>query len=99
MLLPTPFKLHRVIRRVQRAVHKRRPQSVGGRSLSIADICRQGGVLQMRTSALFGVKNVGFFEIYGVSERPRGRGWVSAVILLSREEGVNFPRFYADVFY
>jgi len=26
----------------------------------------------MRTSALFGEKNVGFFEIYGVSARTRG---------------------------
>jgi len=26
----------------------------------------------MRTSALFGVKNFGFFKIYGVSERTRG---------------------------
>jgi len=27
----------------------------------------------MRTSALFGSKSFGFFEIYGVSERIRGR--------------------------
>jgi len=40
----------------------------------------------MRTSALFGAKNFGFFEIYGVSTR-------------TREEGVNFSRFCADVFY
>jgi len=33
----------------------------------------------MRTSALFGVKNFGFFEIYGVSARTRGvGGWGSA---------------------
>jgi len=26
----------------------------------------------MRTSAIFGAKNLGFFEIYGVSARTRG---------------------------
>jgi len=37
------------------------------RGLSSANILRtQGeGILQMRTSALFGAKNFGFFEIYG----------------------------------
>jgi len=40
----------------------------------------------MRTSALFGAKKFGLFEIYRVSARTRG-------------EGVNFARFYADVFY
>jgi len=29
-------------------------------------------VLQIWTSALFGVKIIGFFEIYGVSARTRG---------------------------
>jgi len=43
---------------VLEAVHNRHPQS-GERGL----------VLQMRTSALFGVKNFGFFEIYGESAR------------------------------
>jgi len=28
----------------------------------------------MRTSALFGAKNPGFFEIYGMSARTRGEG-------------------------
>jgi len=28
----------------------------------------------MRTSALFDAKNFGFFEIYGVSARTRGKG-------------------------
>jgi len=28
----------------------------------------------MRTSALFGAKPIGFFEIYGVSARTEGRG-------------------------
>jgi len=31
------------------------------------------GVLQIRTSALFGAKNFKFFKIYGVSARTRGR--------------------------
>jgi len=35
---------------------------------------RGEGVLQMRMSALFGAKNFGFFEIYGVSARTRGEG-------------------------
>jgi len=40
----------------------------------------------MRTSALFGVKNFGFFKIYGGSARTRG-------------EEVNFLRFCVDVLY
>jgi len=32
------------------------------------------GVLQMRTSAFFGAKNIGFFEIYVMSARTRGEG-------------------------
>jgi len=32
------------------------------------------GVFQMRTSALFWCKNIGFFKIFGVSARTRGRG-------------------------
>jgi len=63
---------------------KGRPQKTstvkGG--LSIAD----KGVFHMWTSALFGAKNFGFFEIYGESARTRG-------------EGVNFSGFYAVVFY
>jgi len=31
------------------------------------------GVLQVRMSARFGARDFGFFEIYGVSERTRGR--------------------------
>jgi len=34
---------------------------------------KEGGcVLRMRTSAFFGTKKFGFFEIYGVSARTRG---------------------------
>jgi len=35
---------------------------------------RWEAVLHMRTSALFGAKNFGFFEIYGVFARTRGEG-------------------------
>jgi len=31
----------------------------------------------MRTSAIFGAKNVGFFKIYGVSARTKGDGELS----------------------
>jgi len=40
------------------------------RELSSAD--KGEGALQVWTSALFGAKNFGFFEIYGVSARTRG---------------------------
>jgi len=53
----------------------------------------------MRTSAIFGAKNVGFFEIYGVSARKREKkSKISADILWTRG-GVNFSRFCADVLY
>jgi len=49
-----------------------------------ADILRTkgGGVLHMRTLALFGAKTFVFFLIYGLSARTRG-------------EGVNFSLFFA----
>jgi len=34
----------------------------------------------MRTSALFGAKNIGFFEIYGVSARTGGEGQFFAIL-------------------
>jgi len=43
------------------------------------------GVLQMRTSALFGAKTFEFFKIYGVSSWTRG-------------EGVNFGDFVRTSF-
>jgi len=63
-------------------VRKRRPQSGWGgvEGLSSVDIFRkrrEGKILQMRKSALFGVKNFEFFEIYGVSARTRGEGGLS----------------------
>jgi len=57
------------------AVHKGRPQSGGERVCPVWTLFGQG---QMRTSTLFGAKNFGFFETYGVSARTRGmRGWAS----------------------
>jgi len=66
---------------------------------SIKDVRSQGrGVLQMWTSALFSTKNFGFFEIYGVSARTRGRV-VEPVRRFFGQGGVNFSRFCADFFY
>jgi len=55
----------------------------------------------MRTSVLFGAYSFEFFEIYDVSARTRGGegSWASADIFRTRERGVNFSRFCADVFY
>jgi len=52
----------------------------------------------MRKSVLFGAKNSGFFEIYGVPARTRG---VEPVRTFFGQggEGFNFSRFCADVFY
>jgi len=60
---------------------------------------KRGGVLQMRSSALFKAKNFGFFEIYGVLARTRG-GRASADILQTRgQQKVSFSQLRADVFY
>jgi len=82
------------------AVHKRRPHSGGGVFLSSAEILRtrEEGVLQMRTSAPFGVKKLGFFEIYGMSSWTRGRGLASADILRTRERGSIFRDFVRTSF-
>jgi len=55
----------------------------------------------MQTSALFGAKNIGFFEIYGESAQRKGVGGgrASAYVLRKRVGGINFSRFSADVFY
>jgi len=42
----------------------------------------------MRTSTLFGAKNIGFFEIYGVSARTRGG--VEPVRTFCRQRGSIF---------
>jgi len=51
----------------------------------------------MWTSALFGKKNFGFFEIYGVSAQTMGEGVESVRTFFG--QGVNFSRFCAVVFY
>jgi len=74
----------------------------GGGVCPVRTFCRQGGEggssdADVRT---FWRKNLGFFEIYGVSAAIKGReGWSSMDILRTRGEGVNFSRFCADVFY
>jgi len=51
----------------------------------------------MRTSALFGEKNFGYFEIYGVSARTRGIGVEPVRTFCEQGGGVNFSRFCANV--
>jgi len=53
----------------------------------------------MRMSALFGVKNFGFFKNFGVFARTRGERKLSQCGHFVDKEGVNFSRFCADVFY
>jgi len=78
------------------------------KGLSIKDVHSQRGVqfghvsdkdrevlLQMWTSALFGAKNFGVFEFYGVFPQTRGE---SEPLRITGEE-VNFSRFCADIFY
>jgi len=45
----------------------------------------------MPTSELFGAKSIGFFVIYGVLARTRGRGWACVDIFRTRG-GVKFLR-------
>jgi len=48
------------------------------------------GVLQMRTSAIFDAKNVGFFEIDGVSAWTRERGVEPVGTFCGQGEGGQF---------
>jgi len=48
------------------------------------------GFIQMRTSALFGAKNIGFFEIYGVSARTRKEGVEPVRTFFGKGEGGQF---------
>jgi len=50
----------------------------------------------MRTSALSGAKNFGFFEIYGVSVRSKGVEPVRT--FCGQGEEINFLRLCAKVF-
>jgi len=49
----------------------------------------------MRTSALFGAKNFGFFEIYGVFAWTRG----GIEPMRTKGEKGQFSRFYANIFW
>jgi len=60
----------------------------------------------MRTSALFGAKNFGFFEIMVCPHGQAGEGVEPVRTFFGQDghfsdkkEGVNFLRFCADVFY
>jgi len=85
-------------------VHKRRPQSGLKGFVWCGPFSEKGrgGVLQMWTPVLFGAKTIGFFEIYSVSTRTRGRGgglvWASADIFWTREEGSIFRDFVRTSF-
>jgi len=70
-----------------------------GRRLSSADVLRtrEGGVLQLRTSALFGTKTSDFSK-FKVCPQGGEAGWASADISQIRGK-VKFSRFCVDVFY
>jgi len=55
----------------------------------------------MRTSALFGAKNLRFFVIYDVFGRIRKKDGLRSQCghFSDKRKGVNFSRFCADVFY
>jgi len=53
----------------------------------------------MRTSAFFRQKNFGFFEMFSVSARTRGRGFSQCRHFSDKEGGVNFSQFCPDIFY
>jgi len=52
----------------------------------------------MWTSAFFGAKNFGFFEIYGVSAWTSGGGLSQCGHFANKGEVVNFSRFCEDFF-
>jgi len=66
--------------------------------MSSSEIFRIRGkeVLQMQASALLGVKNFGFFDIYDVSAQTRGEEVLSQC---GQGERVSFSRFCAGVFF
>jgi len=75
------------------AVHKRCVHSKGG----LCGYLRTRGVVQMRSSTLFGAKNFEFSKFIVCPHGQRGRGRASADIFRTRE--VNFSRFCVNVFY
>jgi len=74
-----------------KAVHKRRPH--GGRGCPARKICEQGRGIQMWTSAVFGAKNFGFFESYGVPARTRGVNLNQVQIFFGQGERSIFRDF------
>jgi len=82
-----------------RGVHKRRPQSGGGEGVCLVrTFCGQRRFFRCGRPHYLVQKNFGFFEIYDVSARTR-RDRANADIFRTREKGVSFSRFCADVFY
>jgi len=69
------FSLCRSVSFNKGLVHKTCPQS-GGRGFVHCGHFSDKGILQMRTSVLFGTKNFRFFVIYLVSARTRGVNFV-----------------------
>jgi len=76
-------------------VHKRCWQSGGGGYVQCGHFSDKG-VLQIRTSALFGAKNFGYFEFMVF---PHGQGGEGVWGTADKGEGVIFSQFCADVFY
>jgi len=73
-------------------VHKRRPQL--GRGCLVRTFCGEGGFFRCVLSHF---KNIGLFEVYGVSALTRAVMPVRAIA--DKGEGVNSSRFCADVLY
>jgi len=69
-------------------------RSQGGGDLSSADILQTREVFLMQTSALFGVKNFGFFKIFSVFTDM----WEGLEPVRTREKGVNFCDFVPTSF-
>jgi len=86
---------------VARSVYKIRPQSGEKERLSSANIFWiKRELFRCGRPHFLVLKNLAFFEIYGLSVRTRERGWTNADVLRTRGRGeVNFLRFCADVFY
>jgi len=79
---------HVVLRLTLGAIHKRRPQSGRRRVIQCGYFSvKRGKRFQNRTSALFGAKYYGFFEICGVSARKRGEGLSQCGYFADKGEG------------
>jgi len=79
-----------------RAVHKRRPKSGKDGYFQCGHFAdKEGGGSSDANVRLFGAKNIGYFEIYGVFARTRERG-LSQFGHFADKEWVNFLQFCAD---